>query len=382
MSISLKRIGVIGIELKETPELVSAGATAGLKFLDEVTTIRTESEKLRKQGVKIQIVLIHQGTALGSNAVDGIPAVPWAGPIMTIVQGIQDTSVDVVLAGHTHRVSNLMVGRILVAEGINAGASYSVVQMVIHGQDVEWAGAATRIAKNLGVASRPDVKAIVDDANAQTAVLRNKVIGTQQFDIRRAPTRLFESAMGNMVADAMRLKYPGVDAAYTNSGGLRADLLVAPPTAGEQPGEITWGEMFAVLPFGNRTVILTLTGAQLEQAFLNGFSPFCNSAIATGRFPQISGLRVTFACNGTTPVVTGMWKTPQGINGPQTAIGPADTVRFVTNDFMYTGGDGYTVFTQGTNVLQPGDDLLQVAIDYVTANSPVGPVVEGRIVGP
>ncbi len=376
------RIGVIGIELKETPELVSAGATAGLKFLDEVETIKAESEKLRQQGVKIQIVLIHQGTALGSNAVDGSAPVPWAGPIMTIVNGIQDTTVDVVLAGHTHRVSNLMVGRILVAEGINAGASYSVVQMVIHGQDVEWAGAATRIAKNLGVAKRADVQAIVDDANAQTAVLRNQVIGTQQFDIKRAPTRLFESAMGNMVADAMRLKYPGVDAAYTNSGGLRADLNCNPPGAGEGACEITWGEMFAVLPFGNRTVIETLTGAQLEQAFLNGFSPFCNPAIATGRFPQVSGLKVTFACNGTTLVVTGMWKTPQGISGPAIPIGPNDPVRFVTNDFMFTGGDGYTVFTQGTNVLQPGDDLLQVTIDYVAANSPVGPVVEGRIVGP
>ena len=198
------------------------------------------------------------------------------------------------------------------------------------------------------------MQAIVDDANAQTAVLRNQVIGTQQFDIKRAPTRLFESAMGNMVADAMRLKYPGVDAAYTNSGGLRADLNCTPPTAGEQPGEITWGEMFAVLPFGNRTVIETLTGAQLQQAFVNGFSPVCNPAIATGRFPQISGLKATFTCSGTTAVVTGMWKTPDGITGTATPIGPTDTVRFVTNDFMYGGGDGYTVFTQGTNVLQPG----------------------------
>ena len=335
----------------------------GLKFLDEIETIKKESEKLRRTGVKVQIVLIHQGSNVGQNAVDGTAPVPWAGPIMTIVHGIQDTTVDVVLAGHTHRVSNLMVGKILVAEGMNAGASYSVAQMVVHGQDVEWAGAATRIAKNLGVAKRADVQAIVDDANAQTAVLRNQVIGTQQFDIKRAPTRLFESAMGNMVADAMRLKYPGVDAAYTNSGGLRQDLLCAPPTAGEQPGEITWGEMFSVLPFGNRTVILTLTGAQLQTAFLNGFSPKCdpNFAGGTGRFPQIPGLKVTFTCNGTTPVVTGMWKTPQGINGPATAIGPTDSVRFVTNDFMYTGGDGYTVFTQGTNVLQPGDDLLQVS---------------------
>ena len=73
--------------------------------------------------------------------------------------------------------------------------------------------------------------------------------------------------------------------------------------------------MFAVLPFGNSTVILTLTGAQLRTAFLNGFSPVCNSSIATGRFPQVSGLKVTFHCNGTTPVVDGMWKAPNGAGG-------------------------------------------------------------------
>jgi 2',3'-cyclic-nucleotide 2'-phosphodiesterase (5'-nucleotidase family) len=206
------------------------------------------------------------------------------------------------------------------------------------------------------------------------------VIGTQQFDIKRAPTRLLESAMGNMVADAMLKKYPGIDAAYTNSGGLRADLNCTPPTAGEQPCEITWGEMFSVLPFGNRTVIETVTGAQLEAAFLNGFSPVCNVAIATGRFPQISGLKATYTCNGTTPVITGMWRTPDGIGGAATPIAPTDTIRIVTNDFMYTGGDGYTALTGGTDVLQPGDDLLQVAIDHVAAHSPVGPVVEGRIV--
>jgi 2',3'-cyclic-nucleotide 2'-phosphodiesterase (5'-nucleotidase family) len=373
------QIGLIGIGLESTPELVSAGATAGLKFLPAIETIQTESEKLRRQGIRIQVVLIHEGTALGTNTVDGVPAVPWDGPIVTIANGIQDTTVDVIVAGHTHRVSNLMVGNILVTEGINAGASYSVVQMVVKGRDVEWAGGATRIAKNIGVAADPTVQAIVADANAQTAVLRNQVIGTQSIDIRRAPDRLAESAMGNMVADAMRLKYPGVDAAFTNSGGLRQDLPISPPGAGEQPGEITWGEMFGVLPFGNRTSILTLTGAQLQEAFLNGFSPKCNPAINTGRFPQISGLKVSYTCNGLTPVITEMSKAPDGVGGPLTPIGPTDTVRFVTNDFMFTGGDGYTVFAQGTGVQQPGDDLLQVAIEYVTANSPVAPVVDGRI---
>jgi 2',3'-cyclic-nucleotide 2'-phosphodiesterase (5'-nucleotidase family) len=375
------KVGVIGAGLPNTPELVSAGASAGLTFLPAIESIRAESERLRGLGVRVQIVVIHEGAALGDNAVDGKAAIPWEGPIVTIAQGLQDTTIDAIIAGHTHKIANMMVGNILVTEGLNAGLTYSVLQFMISGGDVEWVGGSTRIARTLGVTPRADVKAIVDDANAQTAVLRNQVIGTQALNILRAPTRLYESAMGNMVADAMRLKYPGVDAALTNSGGLRSDLVCSPPSAGEANCEITWGEMFSVLPFGNRTVILTLTGAQLNSALLNGFSPKCNPAIATGRFPQVSGLRATYHCDGVNPVVDGVWKTPDGIGGPETPVGPADTVRLVTNDFMFTGGDGYTAFAGGTNVLQPGDDLLQIAIDYVTANSPVAPVVDGRITG-
>ncbi len=378
------KVGVIGAELQNTPELVSAGNTAGLTFLPEGARIKAESERLRKKGVKVQVVVIHQGTNVGTNTLGNTPGSPWVGPIIDIANELQGTTVDAMIVGHTHRISNLMVGKILVTEGINAGTSYSVLQLMVRNGDVTWAGGATRVAKSIGVTPRPDVQAIVDQANADTAVLRNKVIGTQASDILRDPTRLHESQMGNMIADAMRIKYPGVEAAYTNSGGLRANLVVTPPSAGEAAGEITWGEMFAVLPFGNRTVIETLTGAQMTTAFLNGFAPFCDPAFAggTGRFPQVSGLKVTFHCTGTTPVVDGIWKTPDGPSGPATPVGPADTVRFVTNDFMFTGGDGYTVFTQGTNVLQPGDALLDLAIEYVTARPNIDPIVDGRIVGP
>lgn len=374
------RVGVIGAGLENTPELVSAGATAGLTFLDEGPRIAAESQRLSRLGVKVQVVVIHEGTAGGANAVGNTPTTAWTGPILKIADQLQNTEVDAMVVGHTHRVSNLMRGDILITEGINAGASYSVLQLMVERGDVSWAGGSTRIAKNLGVAPRPDVRAIVDQANTDTAPLRNQVVGEQQFDILRAPTRLKESAMGNMVADAMRQKYPGVDAAISNSGGLRQDILGTPPSAGEQPNQITWGEVFAVLPFGNRTVILTLTGAQLEQAMRNGFSPVCDPLIATGRFPQVSGLKLSFHCDGTSPVVDGMWKTPAGVNGPATPIGPTDTIRFVTNDFMLTGGDGYTAFNQGTNVQQPGDALLDVTNEYIKVNSPVGPIVEGRIV--
>jgi 2',3'-cyclic-nucleotide 2'-phosphodiesterase (5'-nucleotidase family) len=374
------RVGVIGSTVRTTPELVRADATEGLVFLDEAARIERESAKLRRRGVKVQIVVIHEGASLGANRVDGRPAAPWEGPIMGITQAIQDTTVDLVIAGHTHRAANTVVGRIPVVEGFNAGASYSVAQLMLSRGDVVWAGTTNRIAKNVGVAARADVQAIVDQANAETAVLRNQVIGTQSVDILRAPSRLFESAMGNMVADAMRGKYPGVDAALTNSGGLRQDILTAPPSAGEQPGEITWGEVFAVLPFGNRTVIETVTGAQLRQALLNGFSPVCDPTIATGRFPQVSGLKITFSCSGTTPVISQLARAPEGPAGPLTPIGDADTIRIVTNDFMFGGGDGYTALAGGTDVLQPGDGLLELTIEYIAANSPVAPVVDGRIV--
>jgi len=372
------RVGVIGATVKTTPELVKAGATEGLDFLDEAERIRGESARLRAQGVKVQIVVIHEGASLGANRIDGQPAAEWQGPIMQIVDGLQNTTVDLVIAGHTHRIANTVVGHIPVVEGVNAGGSYSVAQLMLKGGDVAWTGATTRVAKSIGVAGRADVQAIVDKANADTAVLRNQVIGTQSVDIKRDPARLSESAMGNLVADAMRLKYPGVEAAITNSGGLRQDILIAPPSASEQPGQITWGEVFAVLPFGNRTVIETLTGARLTDALLNGVSPACDPAIATGRFPQVSGLKISYHCSGTTPAIDSIAKV--GAGGALTPVGPSDTVRFVTNDFMFTGGDGYTAFADGTDVLQPGDALLDVTIEYITANSPVAPAVEGRVV--
>ena len=55
-------------------------------------------------------------------------------------------------------------------------------------------------------------------------------------------------------------------------------------------------------------------------------------------------------------------------------------MRIVTNDFMFTGGDGYTALSGGSDVLQRGDLLLDLFINYIAANSPVAPVVEGRIV--
>lgn len=79
-------------------------------------------------------------------------------------------------------------------------------------------------------------------------------------------------------------------------------------------------------------------------------------------------------------MITQLTKAPQGPAGPLTPIGPTDSVRIVTNDFMYTGGDGYTVFGQGTNVVQTGELLLDIVVEHIQASSPVSATVDGRIV--
>ena len=127
------RVGVIGATVRTTPELVRADATEGLVFLDEAERIRSESAKLRRRGVKVQVVVIHEGAVLGANAVDGRPPTAWQGPIIGIVEALQDTTIDLVIAGHTHRAANTVVGHIPVVEGFNAGASYSVAQLMVKG---------------------------------------------------------------------------------------------------------------------------------------------------------------------------------------------------------------------------------------------------------
>ena len=99
-------------------------------------------------------MVIHQGTNFGTNTVGNTAGTPWVGPILDIADALQSTTVDAMIVGHTHRVSNLMRGNILITEGVNAGSSYSVLQLMIQGGDVQWAGGATRLAKNIGVAQR------------------------------------------------------------------------------------------------------------------------------------------------------------------------------------------------------------------------------------
>ena len=96
-------------------------------------------------------MVVQDGAVLGASCIGEAAVAAWEGPVITIVEELQERTVDLVIAGHAHRIANTMVGRIPVVEGVNAGGSYSVGQLLVRGGDVGWVGGATRVAKTIGV---------------------------------------------------------------------------------------------------------------------------------------------------------------------------------------------------------------------------------------
>jgi 2',3'-cyclic-nucleotide 2'-phosphodiesterase (5'-nucleotidase family) len=194
-----------------------------------------------------------------------------------------------------------------------------------------------------------------------------------------------------VVTDAMRTTYSGIGVqfAITNSGGLR-DTLTCPtvdiggdfcPSFAPPPFPITRGQSLTVLPFGNIVVTLSVNGAELKSMLENGVS---RMPAVDGRFPQVSGLCFTYdiaAAAGSR--VTGAVLADNAGNCTATPInltaggGP---YKIAENDFMVTGGDGYPNFASR---MTTQDIMEQVQADYVTAHSPLAPVVKaapnGRI---
>ncbi len=132
-----------------------------------------------------------------------------------------------------------------------------------------------------------------------------------------------------------------------------------------------------VLPFGNVVFTVTINGAELKTFLENGVS---SMPAANGRFAQVSGLCFTYDISAPvgSRVVGAVRQAADGsCTGAPVDLTAASTYKIAENDFMATGGDGYpNVYARGTtqNIMD------QVLADHVTANSPVSPAIQGRIV--
>jgi 5'-nucleotidase len=136
-----------------------------------------------------------------------------------------------------------------------------------------------------------------------------------------------------------------VDFAFTNPGGIRANI---------EAGEVTYAELFAVQPFDNGLVTMDLTGEQIYRLLEQQFRADGSSTIL-----QISGLKYTY--NPSKPVGS---KVTSATLPDGTTLDPTTTYTVAVNGFLATGGDGFTVFEEGQNVQTVGGDL-EALVAYI-----------------
>jgi 2',3'-cyclic-nucleotide 2'-phosphodiesterase (5'-nucleotidase family) len=298
--------------------------------------------------------------------------------------------VDVIFGDHTDIQYTGIHNGVLVVEARSKGVSYSRTQVTVkNGQILSKSSqfitpTASLVTPNAAIAS------MIEGYRTQIAPIMSVQIGTSSVQVPRADScgrpdgRLCESLVGNVVTDAMRLTY-GTDLAITNSGGLRADLTCPTtdsptdfcPSFTPPPFPITRGQVNTVLPFGNIVVTATFSGTELKAALENGVSSMPG---ANGRFPQVSGLCFTYdvAAPIGSRVTAVVSQTATGAcTGAPVDLSATASHTVAINDFMAGGGDGYpNVASRATS----RDIMDQAVADWIGANSPITPSIQGRIV--
>jgi 5'-nucleotidase len=362
--------------------IVTPSGVAGLDFKPEVATVNALVQQLRdEQGVRTFVVLIHQGGVQNPPYPLGYQSVNRCdnptGDIFPIVQALDD-QVDVVISAHTHQAYVCNIDGKLVTSAASFGRLITDVDLRIDHQSKDVTSATARnVIVTRDVAADATENAIVSGYNTLSAPIANRIVGSITADINRTPSHAGETALGDVIADAQLDSTKDADfgsavVAFMNPGGIRADLVFANSIGGEAPGQITYNEVFTVQPFSNVMTVKTMTGAQIYALLEQQFD---NPSAGTDKILQVSN-GFTYSYDRTQAAGSRVVAGSVEING--VPVDPGSSYRVAMNNFLATGGDGFSVFNQGTDQLG-GEVDIDALVNYFLKNSPLAPGPQDRI---
>ena len=393
------RVAFIGMTLRETPTIVTPTGVGSLQFKDEADTVNTLIPLLRERGVAAIVVLLHQGGAQATppnppdvnTCVGGLDGAP----IKAIVGRLDDT-VALVISGHTHQAYNCLLpnktGRGILVTSANAfGRVLTDIDMQIDpssGQVVSVTANNIVVDRaNETIAPNAIIADIVAKYDALVSPIANRVIGSITEDLPNIKNAACEVPAGDLIADAQLeatqpAAFGGAQIALMNPGGVRVNGFVFNQSSGgEAPGDVTYGEAFTVQPFGNSLVTMTLTAQQLKDALEQQFAgcqipgqpaQTVNRVLLPSNGFQFTWdfdrpaceklLNVSLTVGGVTDIVQ---------NGG--VINPSSTYRVTVNSFLATGGDGFTVFNDGTDRLGGAQDIDALIAYFAAFKQPNPP---------
>ena len=345
------KVALIPVAQDTSPEVASTG---DLKFLPTVETAIAAAKKAREDGAEIVVGVVQ--TDMTNDR-----------------QFMASHAFDVIMSGDDHSYATAFDGITAYVETSIDGEFLSPIDLMVDiGKDkdgnrtVSWTP-AFRFIDTANVTPDPESQALVDKFQSQLDESLNVEIGTTEvpLDSRRNVVRAEESAMGNVIADAMRAA-TGADITITNGGGIRADRLYDAGTV------LTRRDILSELPFGNVTVMTEIPGSQVLAALENGVSQVEKGA---GRFPQVSGISFSFD-----PSAEPGSRVSEVMVGDQ-PLDPDKVYKVATNDYMLSGGDGYGALGGGKVIINAGNGSLMAndVINYIAGAGKVATGVSGRI---
>ncbi len=369
------KVAFIGLTLEGTPSIVARSGVAGLTFEDEAEVVNALVPQLRGEGIEAIVVLLHEGGFSDGGQNDCGSGL--IGPIADITARLDD-AVDVVIAGHTNDEFICEIDGKWVTMADHGGRMFTVIDVTLDRVTKDLAVKTINNVPNspAGVTPDPALTTLIDRYAMLSGPLANAVIGVTTTDITRQSNAAGESALGDVIADAQLAATRGADTgnavvAFMNTGGIRDDIVFA-ASGSEADGELTFGEGFAVHPFGNSLVTMSLTGAQIHTLLE---SQFDNPEPGSSRILQVSA-GFSYTWDAARP--TGSKVVPASIAIDGRVVDPDQSYRVTVNSFMAGGGDRYSVLADGTD--RHGGALdLDALIAYFADTGAVAPGPQNRI---
>ncbi|MFK0229907.1 bifunctional metallophosphatase/5'-nucleotidase [Streptomyces sp. NPDC090303] len=378
-----QRIGFIGLVTKDAPSAINASMIRDVEFHDELPVIEKYSQELTRQGVRAQVLLIHEGEVIAGQAGG---ACDEDGPGSRLVGRIKDIAlkaspeVDLIVSGHSHASYECTVPdpegkRRLVTQADSFGRSFTDLRFTLDGTGQVLRDTVTAQYRPVPVTTTPQpaMAKLVETWRARSQDMANRVVGYISEDLPGRGSTAAEKPLGSFIADAQAAagRPDGADLALMNPGSMRADLVHRDGNA------VTYADAYQVQPFESPLWVLPLTGVELVTALQEQFT---GDNEASPRFLQLSK-ELSYSVNMGREGADRLLVDSIRIKGQPVDL--AATYHVVVNEFLANGGNGFTVFGRITD--RQGGEItdLDALVSYLTATTsavaPAGPPAPGRI---
>ena len=342
------RLGVIGAITRSTPWTTFPTNVSDLEFGSIAEAVDRYAPVLREQGVDFVVLVMHAGgrcvrhDSCHGEAVDELMAM--------------SAKVDYAIAGHDHEQPlRERVAGIQVSQGLPYTEAFTVGHLERDANGALGARLEEVVTPYADVV-RPDfaLLAVVSRYQDRMEELSERPVAALAQPLRRSPG---EHPLGNLLVDAERAATRS-QVAIINNGAVRQNL---------PGGQITYADLYAVQPFENSLVILTLRGTVLWRAL--------EHSLRTGRpKAHIAGLVVEYDREAR------MGDRVLSARLEDGASLHVDSLYTVTvPDFLLAGGDGFDMLAEHERVEDTGILDLDATIAYLRSlPQPVEPPAVGR----